>query len=291
MDTLAAATAIPGAQAPADKMSVQTNPQTGAVTPVLFQWSRISLATSYELQIALDANFTAMVLSATTAPSGTVANSGSTVAVLVGPGATIAVAFQPATTYYWRVRATLPVTTAFTAVRSFTTTDISNIANLNTTLLAPAAGSTNVPLRPTLQWSAVSGAATYDVVISKNADFTNPVINKTYVTNTVFVVDVDLAANTVYYWRVRGSTGTPGNAGQEGAWTTGVFTTGSGAATTTTQPQVTITTTTTNVTTTVNTITVPPTQNITPTWIYAIIAVGAILVIVVIVLIVRTRKA
>ena len=35
---------------------------------------------------------------------------------------------------------------------------------------------------------------------------------------------------------------------------------------------------------------IPPTQQITPTWIYAIIGIGAALAVVVIVLIVRTRR-
>jgi hypothetical protein len=38
------------------------------------------------------------------------------------------------------------------------------------------------------------------------------------------------------------------------------------------------------------TINIPPTQQITPTWIYVIIGVGAALAVVVIVLIVRTRR-
>ena len=37
-------------------------------------------------------------------------------------------------------------------------------------------------------------------------------------------------------------------------------------------------------------ITIPPAETITPTWIYAMIGIGAALIVVVIVLIVRTRR-
>lgn len=71
-----------------------------------------------------------------------------------------------------------------------------------TTLTAPANGATSVPLRPTLTWTASSGAASYTVDVATDAGFTN-VVYTAPATGTSHNVASNLGANTQYFWRVR----------------------------------------------------------------------------------------
>jgi hypothetical protein len=126
------------------------------------------------------------------------------------------------TTYYWRVRATEPVLSPWSDIWSFTTalgqTEVAPV------LLSPGAGDENVLLNPMFQWSAITGAEEYELVVSSSASFSNPVIKKTgesALPVTAWRSDINLKYNTTYYWKVRAV-----GLGSYSAWSAvGVFTT------------------------------------------------------------------
>jgi len=110
------------------------------------------------------------------------------------------------TTYHWRVRATEPVLSRWSAKWSFTT-------SLGTTILAPElycpkAGTTRVSLRPVFQWSALAGADSYELLVATDASFSSPVIVKIgdyALPATAWQSDISLDYDTTYYWKVRAS--------------------------------------------------------------------------------------
>ncbi|MFH0769283.1 MAG: hypothetical protein V1932_06930 [Chloroflexota bacterium] len=111
-----------------------------------------------------------------------------------------------ATTYYWRVRATSPVLSPWSAKRSFTT---SLGAAVNAPeLYSPKAGDTGVPIKPVFQWGAIEGSDSYELLVSTDISFSSPVIVKTgdySLPSTAWQSDISLDYNATYYWKVRAS--------------------------------------------------------------------------------------
>jgi hypothetical protein len=70
------------------------------------------------------------------------------------------------------------------------------------TLTLPADGATLVPLKPTFTWTAIPGATTYTLQVSKSPTFNLLVINRTLNALT-YTHTLNLTANMIYYWRVR----------------------------------------------------------------------------------------
>jgi len=70
-------------------------------------------------------------------------------------------------------------------------------------LTAPANGATNQPLRPTFQWAAASQAAAYRLQVATDPTFNNVVLDVSDATGTAYTPGVDLASNTLYYWRLQ----------------------------------------------------------------------------------------
>jgi len=113
-------------------------------------------------------------------------------------------ALEPATTYYWRVRATEPVLSPWSTKWSFTTSLGSEI--VAPTLYTPEAGANGVPLKPIFQWSAIAGANSYELLVSTDASLGNLLITKDgadALTNTAWQCDLSLQYDTTYYWKVR----------------------------------------------------------------------------------------
>lgn len=116
-------------------------------------------------------------------------------------------ALTPGTTYWWRVRSVntgLDATgytlddeySGWSAVRYF------RVAYAKPVLSTPADLATGVPLKPTFTWNSTAGATSYTIQVSKNATFTLLVTNLSVATNS-YTRTMNLAANTLYYWRVR----------------------------------------------------------------------------------------
>jgi hypothetical protein len=72
------------------------------------------------------------------------------------------------------------------------------------TLSLPLTGAIGLPLKPAFSWSAISGATTYTLQVSKVPTFATLAVNKTITAPaTTYTPTVNLTANTLYYWRVR----------------------------------------------------------------------------------------
>jgi hypothetical protein len=180
------------------------------------------------------------------------------------------------------------------------------------TALYPANGQVNVPINNlTFTWPAVSGTGvTYQFALAQASANTsaNWFAILDYSDNTTTNAEPSqevLQPNTVYWWEVRAVTmNSSGGIAATGPWSVQMFTTAPAVTATTSSAAVTITQTNTSVivtqpiTTVQSTVTSvvitqttgTSTQAIPSYLLWAVIAVGAILVIAVIVLIVRTRR-
>jgi Right handed beta helix region len=159
------------------------------------------------------------------------------------------------------------------------------------TAISPAMGASNVPINTTFSWPEVTGAVSYEWQLAADTgqttdkfylkdDVQGPTINAVKPTE-------DLKYSTTYWWRVRAKD----SAGVAGAWTTAFFTTAAAPVVVEPTPPVVIQE---NPPPEI-TLTVPPAEvtkvePIPAYLLWAVIAVGAVLVIAVIVLIVRTRR-
>ena len=145
-------------------------------------------------------------------------------------------------------------------------------------LLAPDKGATGISISNVgFSWTSVVQANSYQFVLSPNANLTGALASQSQ-GDTAFNYMGDLDYGKVYYWQVKAFKGDV----LLTTSSTGVFTTMEKPEAPT-PPVV------------VNeyppsTIEIPPAEQITPTWIYAVIGIGAALIVVVIVLIVRTRR-
>lgn len=70
-------------------------------------------------------------------------------------------------------------------------------------LTSPADGATGVSTTPTLAWSAVSDASSYELQVATDAGFTNIVATGIALTGTSHTLTSSLASNTMHFWRLR----------------------------------------------------------------------------------------
>jgi len=158
-------------------------------TNVSLDWETSSGATEYKWQLDYDTDFS-------TVPTGFEGNTKASSARLP--------TLEPATTYYWQVRATEPVLSPWSPKWSFTTSLDSAVTAPK--LSAPEAGASGVPLKPVFQWSAIAGADSYELLVSTDVSFANPEIVKIgdyALPATAWQCDVNLDYDTTYYWKVR----------------------------------------------------------------------------------------
>lgn len=144
-----------------------------------FQWSTISDAVLYTLEISTDSLFSSFAFKKN-------AGLNSKAVSLLSSG----------TTYYWRVKANNGgYESAFSPVSIFTTASPAQ-------LISPVDNSTNVPINPVMQWSTVPNVNSYRLQIATTDSFslTSLVINQGGITSTSR--QVNLVPNTQYYWRV-----------------------------------------------------------------------------------------
>ncbi|MFC2026349.1 hypothetical protein ACFLUX_00005, partial [Chloroflexota bacterium] len=161
----------------------------GVINGTSLDWETLDGATSYQWQIDEDNNFSLI-------PTGFEGNTTASSVELP--------ALEVATTYYWRVRAIKPVLSPWSARWSFTTSLGGEIVAPR--LESPQAGATGVPVRPVFQWSAVTGAESYELVVSSNLDSSEYEISKVgdhALPGNAWQSDVSLSYGTAYYWKVR----------------------------------------------------------------------------------------
>ena len=180
------------------------------ITNVTLDWEVLSGATSYKWQLDYDTDFS-------TVPAGFEGDTKATSARLPS--------LEPATTYYWRVRATEPVLSPWSAKWSFSTA--LGYSVIAPELYSPEAGASKVGLKPLFQWSAIAGANGYELLVSTEASFTNPhpiiiKIGDYALPDTAWQSDINLDYDTLYFWRVKAV-----SADTESAWSAvGAFITG-----------------------------------------------------------------
>jgi hypothetical protein len=280
-DTLALA--APTLIIPADKKRVEiVSALLGNVQSVDFSWNRVSLATGYSLFIALDAAFTQLIVPPIAVPSSLNPVSS------IQPGTN----FQPGTTYYWKVAVSTPIGSGFSEARSFV---VQPTAASVPTIASPPNGATITSTKPAFSWTPVSGTTMYDFQLSEGTAFAAPVY-ATQVANAgvQLPLNVTLEQGKTYFWRVRALQPVQGD------WSTIANITIAEAvpAPPAPTPPVVVQQMPAPI---INIPAAPPAQQIVipaapaekvinPTYIWAIIIIGAVLVIAVIVLIVRTRR-
>jgi hypothetical protein len=159
------------------------------VKNISLDWETLDGATEYEWQLDYDNEFSSV-------PTGFEGNTRASSAQLP--------ALDPTTTYYWRVRASEPVLSPWSAKWSFTTSF--GTEAYAPELESPEAGATGVSIKPIFQWSAIAGANGYELVVSTHSAVDNPTILKTgsfALPNTAWETNIELDYDTTYYWKVR----------------------------------------------------------------------------------------
>jgi len=178
-----------------------------SVNDITIDWATMEDVTDYAWQCSYDTDFSSI-------PDGL---SGTTSASSVRLPA-----LEPATTYYWRVRACSPAFSPWSDKWSFTTTMDTEAVNLM--LDSPAPGAIEVSITPVFQWTAILGAEAYELLVATDADFNHPVIikiNEYALKTNAWNCDISLDYDTVYYWKIRATT-----ASTSSAWSSvGIFTT------------------------------------------------------------------
>jgi hypothetical protein len=110
---------------------------------------------------------------------------------------------KAATTYYWRARATEPVLSPWSDKWSFTTSMGGEATGPQ--LINPEAGARGVSINPVFQWSAITGADSYEFIVSTESALSNPAILKVdeyALPATAWECDINLDYDTTYYWFV-----------------------------------------------------------------------------------------
>lgn len=156
------------------------NDQLASVT---LRWFYPENAASYRVQVATDANFTALI----TNVSG------------IEDTAYVVTGVTGQKTYYWRVSASnVAGTSAFSETFAFTTGFPATPA-----LAFPANNIPNVPIALALQWRKTSGAEKYRVQLAKSANFDAAalVVDVQDLADTAYAVS-QLELNRFYFWRV-----------------------------------------------------------------------------------------
>jgi hypothetical protein len=106
------------------------------------------------------------------------------------------------TTYYWRIAAKNSYGTSGWTNRSFTTV-VTDPPLETPSITSPTQNQEGVVPEPTITWSSIGNADTYDFQLANNPEFTTPIINETLIAGLSHAVSSPLSYNTPYYARVR----------------------------------------------------------------------------------------
>jgi len=179
-------------------LSPANSARPGDLTPTLL-WTPGVAGVTFEVQVSDSKVFSSLLLNA----------AGVTGSSITVPASTL----SASRTYWWRVRAVNEAgASAWSQIFSFRTPEGPR------TLRVLGPRGTTATLTPTLEWSAIAGA-TYDVQVSRERSFSVIAAEGTVVlTNSFNVPGGALQGSTLYFWRVRATTG-------DGVsrWATGVF--------------------------------------------------------------------
>ncbi|MGB8215422.1 MAG: hypothetical protein WCE68_17870 [Anaerolineales bacterium] len=178
-------------------------PDSGLITdyqPTL-DWGDVAGADSYEVQIATNSAFSPLLLDQKN---------------ILHSSYPLPEPLDPDSTWYWRILAVNSLGSGpWSSPWSFRTAILppGPVAPANTTLLDN--------LRPTFSWAGVSGASSYAIQVSRSNAFSGLAVN-TSTSLPSYTPPADLAAGTLYYWRLQAK-GPNGPSLYSPVWT---FTTG-----------------------------------------------------------------
>jgi hypothetical protein len=281
----------------AKKAPETTSPENGAVIPAdpcscysvpfTLTWDPLCDACYYEIQFALDEDFTMLIgvnrLTVDELAFQEIEGDVPSFSIMGG----LAGELSCETTYYWRVRASKAATDQvihswWTVGESFTIAPSLEAAQI--TLVAPEPGAMGVGTKNVgFSWDLLAEADEFDWVLSKNADLSSPVQEEEGLSNTATTYTGTLDYGTTYYWQVTAySESAVISMSAVGSFTTaptGAFCCPQDGLCFDTQAEL-----------EAHTAEAHPAQPATPIWVWVIIGIGAALVIVVIVLIFRTRR-
>ncbi|MDP2883783.1 MAG: right-handed parallel beta-helix repeat-containing protein [Ignavibacteria bacterium] len=157
-------------------------------TMLTLTWNSVPATVRYNLQVSRDLSFVSFTVNDTS---------------LVGTSRTIG-PLANTTPYHWKVRARNNLGVGeFSAVQTFTTIVAAPPAPVHA---SPADSARNVPVSPTLNWSAITGATSYRLQVSVNQSFASTVFDDSTITGNTRQIG-PLLNNTRYYWRVNAKNG------------------------------------------------------------------------------------
>ncbi|MBU1878046.1 MAG: S8 family serine peptidase, partial [Chloroflexi bacterium] len=90
---------------------------------------------------------------------------------------------------------------------------VNHAAPATPALVSPADGSSNVPIKPTFQWSTVPVADSYRLQVSADPSFASPLIDVSNIATNTYTAPTALPGGACLFWRVNGA-----NACGPGAW-------------------------------------------------------------------------
>jgi hypothetical protein len=191
-DTLVAA--APGLIDPAEGTRLHVDSVLDNIQSIAFSWTRPSLATTYSLEIALDPSLNQLVV-----PPITIGPDDLDIMSTIVTSAVVSL--TPGQTYYWRVRATAPLKSPWSEVRSFTAQPV---PATGPSIGIPANGAQNVSLSPAFSWEPISGATSYELQLSSLPGLETTIYDGLLPTaGAVLPSDTHLETGGTYFWRVR----------------------------------------------------------------------------------------
>ncbi len=156
-------------------------------TSLMISWNAAANATTYRLQVAVDAAFTTLIFDDSTLTS---LSTSKQITTLVNNKQ-----------YFWRVNAkNIAGTSGYSLTRSFKT-----IVS-TPTIISPTNAAGNQPTIGTLRWNSVSGSTAYHVQIATSLSFVTMVLNDSTLLDSTSTYG-GLTNSTMYYWRVRSANG------------------------------------------------------------------------------------
>jgi len=160
-------------------------------------WKRMKFSAEYNVVLATDISFNNII--ADTTLIDTIKNIGG---------------LSYLSTYYWKVRGkTGTIWDDFSNTWTFTT--IPNAPTVAPNLITPTNNSINLSLTPALDWSDVSTASIYNVMVSTDSIFNTYAVFDSSTTSQYTVPVNKLTYDTKYFWRARGK-----NISGVGPWST-----------------------------------------------------------------------
>jgi hypothetical protein len=187
---------LDGLDAPPD-FSLDVAPAAGSLC--------VGASTSYTIDLSASSGYSSTVsLSAPGLPAGLTASFNPP--ALVPPGTSVITVSAAPSAAAGPLALTIRGTAPATSHAQTVTVTIATAIPATPPLSDPANASSGLPLRPTLSWDSVPQASDYQLELTSDANFTS-IEHSVLVSATSYTPDLDLAAATLYFWRVRASNG------------------------------------------------------------------------------------